>query len=167
MTDREAIIETAARALRQTYVYITREEAKAAATTVCATITPLIEAKTLEEAVKVLEILRTWYVAHGDTKAPLAPWVAADQLLTRLRAAEEPKQQVEEMKCSACGETRWLRKSMWHDTPICEPCFMVWYDPDKSIDQTDPQAVGALSMELKAAGKAPWVGKYAEPEDQP
>jgi hypothetical protein len=32
----------------------------------------------LAEALTVLEALSAWYVAHGDTKAPLAPWVAAD-----------------------------------------------------------------------------------------
>jgi hypothetical protein len=120
----------------------------------------------LTEAVKVLEDLNAWYEKYGDTRAPLTPWVDAGKLLTRIRAALEGGRQVEEMKCSACGETRWLRKSMWHDTPICEPCFMVWYDPDESIDQTDPKAVGRLSMKLKAAGKAPWVGKYAEPEER-
>lgn len=116
----------------------------------------------LERVKAALEYLYD-YVADNDLTAT---WAEAEQKLKEALAAISRKLEEEqvEAKCSACGETRWLRKSMWHDTPICEPCFMVWYDPDKSIDQTDPQAVGALSMELKAAGKFPWVGKYAEPE---
>lgn len=69
-----------------------------------------------------------------------------------------------DLKCSACGGTEHLRGSMWHgDQPICRPCFMVWYDPPGKgpFDHTDPAAVGALSLEMKAQGKWPWVGKYA------
>jgi hypothetical protein len=53
-----------------------------------------------------------------------------------------------------------LRKSHWHGTPICSPCFIVWYDPDEDIDNTDPAQVGALSLKLKAQGKFPWDGTY-------
>jgi len=67
-----------------------------------------------------------------------------------------------EKQCSACGGTQHLRGSVFHgEHPICRPCFMVWYDPDECIDQTDPKAVGALSLKLKAQGKFPWVGEYA------
>lgn len=59
--------------------------------------------------------------------------------------------------CSACGGSEHLRPySPWHRLPICRPCFMVWYDALESIDVTDPKAVGALSLKLKAAGKWPW-----------
>ena len=64
--------------------------------------------------------------------------------------------------CSACGGTEHLRFSQFHgDHQICRPCFMVWYDPDENIDNTDPKQVGALSLKLKAAGKFPWSGQYA------
>jgi hypothetical protein len=33
---------------------------------------------------------------------------------------------------------------------------MVWYDGPEPIDPTDPKAVGALSLKLKAPGKFPW-----------
>ena len=60
--------------------------------------------------------------------------------------------------CSACGGTERMRPySPWHRSPICRPCFMIWYDPDEAIDVTDPQQVGALSRKLKAAGRFPWV----------
>ena len=114
----------------------------------------------LEAATKVLDGIE-WRSVDRDNMEFTAT-ITYSQMIT-IRTLKDKPSDTQEMKCSACGGTRWLRKSMWHDTPICEPCFMVWYDPDKSIDQTDPQAVGALSMELKAAGKAPWVGKYAEP----
>jgi hypothetical protein len=68
------------------------------------------------------------------------------------------------MTCSACGGTEFLRPySPWHSVPICNPCFMVWYDapgPDR-FDATDPKAVGEVSLRLRAAGKWPWTGKYA------
>jgi hypothetical protein len=65
----------------------------------------------------------------------------------------------DEPKCTACGGTKFLRGSPWHgEHLICGPCFMVWYDPDEDIDQTDPKAVGALSLKLKAAGRWPWTG---------
>jgi len=59
--------------------------------------------------------------------------------------------------CSACGGSKHLRTSMWHgDQFICKPCFMVWYDPDRDIDVTDPKAVGKESLRLKALGQFPW-----------
>jgi hypothetical protein len=62
--------------------------------------------------------------------------------------------------CSACGGSEQLRHSPWHGkAAICRPCFIVWYDPDEDIDCTDPAAVGALSLKLKAAGKFPWNRK--------
>lgn len=62
-----------------------------------------------------------------------------------------------EARCSACGGTEHLRPySPWHRRPICRMCFMVWYDGPEAIDQTDPKAVGALSLKLKAAGRWPW-----------
>ena len=63
-------------------------------------------------------------------------------------------------KCSACGGTDFLRPgSMWTGKHIiCSPCFMVFYDSG----ETNPVKVGIESMELKAAGKFPWVGKYAQ-----
>lgn len=67
-------------------------------------------------------------------------------------------------KCSACGGDEHLRSSWWHgETSICMPCFLVWYDPPgtEPLDITDPKQVGALSLEMKAAGKWPWTGKYA------
>jgi hypothetical protein len=66
-------------------------------------------------------------------------------------------------KCSACGGTEFLRGPGIHgDRPICAPCFMVWYDPDEEIDSTNPAEVGALSLKLKAAGRFPWTGEYAQ-----
>lgn len=66
--------------------------------------------------------------------------------------------------CSACGGAKHLRGSMWHGPhKICEPCFIVWYDPDEAIDVTSSAEVGALSLKLKAAGRHPWTGKYADP----
>lgn len=61
--------------------------------------------------------------------------------------------------CSACGGTEQLRNgSHWHGTPICTPCFIVWYDYMPSADDaTDPVKVGAVSLKLKAEGKFPWV----------
>lgn len=53
MTD--DIIEAAARALRQRYVYITRDEAEDAAATVCAVVTPTIRNAALERAAKVAD----------------------------------------------------------------------------------------------------------------
>lgn len=51
---------------------------------------------------------------------------------------------------------------MWHEPHlICKPCFTIWYDPPFEIDVTSPEAVGALSLKLKAEGKYPWVGEYA------
>lgn len=62
-----------------------------------------------------------------------------------------------ELRCGACGGTEYLRPfSFWHSTPICWPCFMIWYDPDEPIDVTKPEAVGRLSLKLKAEGKWPW-----------
>lgn len=69
-----------------------------------------------------------------------------------------------EHKCSACGGNEHLRRSAYHgEQPICTPCFMVWYDPPgtEPFDHTDPKQVGALSLEMKAQGKWPWVGAYA------
>ena len=43
----------------------------------------------IEAAARVLEALIAWYEKHGDTRAPLAPWVDAGKLLTRLRAIKE------------------------------------------------------------------------------
>lgn len=65
--------------------------------------------------------------------------------------------------CSACGGEKFLRPSSpWHAPHlICNPCFMVWYDPDEAIDVTNPREVGKLSLRLKAAGQFPWVGEFA------
>jgi hypothetical protein len=64
-------------------------------------------------------------------------------------------------KCSACGcKDMPLRGSLWHSTPICSPCFIVWYDPCEQIDMTDPEQVGALSRKLRQQGKFPWDGTY-------
>jgi hypothetical protein len=61
------------------------------------------------------------------------------------------------MKCSACGGSDYMRPySPWHRTPICQPCFMVWYDHTETIDPTDPRQVGDASRKAKAAGKYPW-----------
>lgn len=69
----------------------------------------------------------------------------------------------EKPNCSACGGSEHMGISFWHGgkLPICGPFFMVWYDPDEAIDQTDLKAVGALSLKLKAQGKFPWVGEFA------
>lgn len=68
----------------------------------------------------------------------------------------------DDQRCSACGGTEHLRRSSFHGAqPICTPCFIVWYDPPRSIDLTDPTQVGAVSMELKRQGKFPWTGVYA------
>ena len=64
--------------------------------------------------------------------------------------------------CSACGGSEYLRPySPWHRTPICKPCFIIWYDPPENIDSTNPKEVGELSRKLKAAGKWPWTKDYA------
>lgn len=71
------------------------------------------------------------------------------------------------LKCPACGATDMpLRGSPWHPGGICEPCFIVWYDPDEGIDPTDPAQVGALSRKLRTEGKFPWDGTY-KPLPQP
>ena len=69
--------------------------------------------------------------------------------------------------CSACGGDKHLRPySPWHSIPICNPCFMVWYDgPGEGhvgeFDPSDPKQVGAASLRLKAERKFPWTGDYA------
>ncbi len=65
------------------------------------------------------------------------------------------------LKCSACGGTEHLRPySPWHHIPICNPCFMVWYD----YGETDPKKVGEISLAAKAQGKSPWTREYAPRE---
>jgi hypothetical protein len=74
--------------------------------------------------------------------------------------------QLENKTCSACGGTDHLRTSFWHEPQmICLPCFLVWYDPNKDIDTSDPKAVGRESLRLKALGEYPWTGKYAPSTD--
>lgn len=68
-------------------------------------------------------------------------------------------EQTPEPICSACGGTKHVRPgSPWHDTPICKPCFMVWYE----TGETDPVLVGLESLKLKHLKKFPWTGEYAD-----
>ncbi len=69
--------------------------------------------------------------------------------------------------CSACGGSEFLRGSPFHgQNLICKPCFMVWYEGGtlngQQIDQTNAKEVGALSLHLKALGRFPWTGEYAQ-----
>lgn len=41
---------------------------------------------------------------------------------------------------------------------ICSPCFSVWYDSGI----TDSEELGKESLRLKALGKFPWTGPYAQ-----
>lgn len=50
-----------------------------------------------------------------------------------------------------------MRGSPYHSHPICNPCFIIWYDC--VVDQTSPEAVGRESLRRKAAGKWPWDEK--------
>jgi len=60
------------------------------------------------------------------------------------------------LTCSCCGGWGHMRPySPWHHTPICKPCFMIWYDSGL----TDPKEIGELSMLLKRQGLYPW-GKH-------
>jgi hypothetical protein len=70
---------------------------------------------------------------------------------------------MEQPRCSACGGDLFIRYSPFHGKstlPICDPCFIVWYDADEDIDPTDPKQVGALSLKCKRLGKYPWTGEY-------
>lgn len=65
-------------------------------------------------------------------------------------------------KCSACDGEKFLRHSPWHGPfAICKPCFLLWYE----TGIRKPKKLGKVSRKLKAEGKFPWTGEYANADD--